>query len=153
MNHTSFTLFSFTLVICTLQKGASPFVHPYFIHLRLMHPSEGWITHRSPFLVSPLSYAPFRRVLHPSFTLIWFTLVVHSPFGRVIHPSKGWSTLHEGCFTLKGERVHPFLGWISSFENSFTLREGWFTLQKGWMEGCEGWITLRRVNGGSPSTL
>ena len=94
-----FQLFSFTLEkgdspfnhpfsnhpyrIFTLQKGDSPFlrvIHPY---RRVIHP-QGWM--RSPFLKGESSFA---RLIHPSRRVIHPSKRVNGRVNRVNHPSKG----------------------------------------------------------------
>ena len=115
---------------------------------------------KSKHIVRFANYNLCNVFIHPSFTLILFTLFSFtlekgdSPFIHPFSTQTSWRfTLQEGWFTLKGEYVHPFWRVNLLSRSSFTLREGWFTLQKGWMEGWIGWITLRRVNEGSHNTL
>ena len=102
--HPSFTLILLTLFSFTLEKGDSPFIHPFSTQtswrftlqkgdspfLRVIHPSrrvihpQGWI--RSPFLKGESS---FQKLIHPSRRVIHPSKRVNGRVNRVNHPSKG----------------------------------------------------------------
>ena len=93
--HPSFTLILFTLFSFTLEKGDSPFIHPFQPRL--------------------LGGSPFRRVIHPFWG--WFTLFEgDSPFKEGDSPSRvNTFTLFEGWIFFP-EAHSPFEKGDSPFK-------------------------------------